>query len=168
MSVFILFGLPGTGKTYVGKIFQKSFGFYFYDGDLDLSSELKRAIKSKSKVTDAQRGEFFAKLSQSIKNIYRTNKNLVVAQTFIKEKYRKSVLKELSDIQFVLVNTDTSIRERRLSERKENPLDMAYARKMCLNFEKPTIAHQVMVNNASGEKDIKRQIRLLLDKKSSV
>jgi shikimate kinase len=36
MQLLVLFGLPGTGKTYVGKILEKDFGFFLHDGDTDL------------------------------------------------------------------------------------------------------------------------------------
>ena len=47
MSLIILFGLPGTGKTYVGKVFEKYFDYYFYDGDNDLTPEMREAIQIK-------------------------------------------------------------------------------------------------------------------------
>ena len=51
MSLIILFGLAGDGKTYVGKIFEKYFNYYFYDGDNDLTEEMKEAIKTKTVFT---------------------------------------------------------------------------------------------------------------------
>lgn len=45
MQVIILFGLPGAGKTCVGKILEEYFNFYLYDGDIDLPDNIKDAIQ---------------------------------------------------------------------------------------------------------------------------
>ncbi|MEK7166070.1 MAG: AAA family ATPase [Patescibacteria group bacterium] len=162
MSIFILFGPPGAGKTFVGKIFQESFGFHFYDGDEDLTPRMKWAIDHRVPITDSQRDEFFSGLIESIKRLNQTQPHLVIAQTFIKEKYRKWVRREFLSICFIFVHADSAIREKRLLLRKETPLDLEYARKMCLNFDPPAIHHQVLKNCTSGKIEIKRQIRLFL------
>jgi gluconate kinase len=168
MSLVILFGLPGTGKTYVGKIFEKYFDYYFYEGDNDLSQEMKQAIKEKKVFTDQMRDVFFKKLIDKIQNLLALSevegktkhKNLVVAQTFIREKYRINLINKIPETEFILVKTKKSIREKRLNLRKDYPIEMEYARKMCLNFDKPLIDHLIIINNDDGDKNIKEQIRL--------
>ena len=159
MSLIILFGLPGTGKSYVGKIFEKYFDYYFYDGDDDLTPEMKAAIKTRTVFTDQMRDVFFEKSIKKVQNLTIQHKNLVVPQTFIKEKYRINLLKKIPDARFVLVETDKPVREKRLNERVDYPLDLEYARKMELNFDDPIIVHQKIINNDEGDENIKRQIK---------
>lgn len=159
MSPFILFGLPGTGKTFVGKVFEKYFDYYFYDGDNDLTPEMKTAIKTKTVFTDQMRDVFFERLINKIKDLVGKHKRLVVAQTFIKEKYRIDLLKKISGSKFILVETKKDIREKRLIERIDYPLDLEYARKMKGNFDTPTIDYLIMINNSYGEDNIKKQIQ---------
>lgn len=158
MSLIILFGLPGTGKTYVGKIFEKYFDYHFYDGDNDLTPEMKTAIKTKTVFTDKMRDAYFKILISKIQDLKSKHKNLVVAQTFIKEKYRLNLIEKISDAKFVLVEAKKEIREKRLQERVDYPLDLEYARKMELNFDKPIVNHQIIINNNDGEENIKKQI----------
>lgn len=160
MALFILFGLPGVGKTFVGNIFKKHFNFYFYDGDNELPDEMKQAIKNQTKITDAMRDVFFQKLIQKIKKLKLQYENIVIAQTFIKDKYRKMLLKKLKEVNFILIQTNTPIRESRLKKRKEYPLDMEYARNMVLHFEKPTFPYLHILNNKNGVRHIKKQIQL--------
>src|ERR1039457_2364616 len=103
MSLFIIFGLPGAGKTYVSRIFEKNFGFYFYEGDDELTEEMKLAIESKTVFSDLMRDEFFQKLILKIKILATEHENIVIAQTFIKEKYRKSLLDQIPQAKFLLV-----------------------------------------------------------------
>ena len=168
MSLMILFGLPGTGKTYVGKVFEKYFNCFFYDGDNDLTNEMKEAIKIKTVFTDQMRDNYFKILISKIQNLLAQAslkskiKNLVVAQTFIKEKYRIDLLEKIPETKFILIKTKKQIREKRLMQRVDYPLDLEYARKMEVNFDKPKINHQIITNNENGVEDIKKQIKKLL------
>ena len=162
MKLLVIFGLPGTGKTYVGKVFEKYFDYYFYDGDNDLTDEMKAAIKTQKVFTDEMRDAFFKVLISKIQDLGSRIQNLVVAQTFIKEKYRMALIDKIPDTKFVLVETDSLIREKRLSQRKETPLKMEYARKMVTNFEKPKSDYLKIINNIDGDEGIKKQINSLL------
>ena len=159
MSLIVLFGYPGTGKTYVGKMLEKYFGYYFYEGDNDLTPEMKEAIKVQKVFTDEMRDIYFKILISKIQDLGSRIKNLVVAQTFIKEKYRIDLINKIPETKFILIKTKESIRERRLKERSNYPLDEEYARKMCQNFEEPKINHQIIINNEDGEENIKKQIQ---------
>lgn len=161
MSLIVLFGLPGAGKTYVGKILEKYFDYYFYEGDNDLTEEMRQAIKIQRIFTDQMRDVFFEKLINKIQGLSIKHKQLVVAQTFIKEKYRVDLLNKIPETKFVLIEINKLIRERRLCERVNYPLDLKYARKMESNFEEPKIDYQIIVNNNNGDKNIKEQIKLL-------
>ncbi len=94
MSLIVVFGLPGSGKTFVGRVFEKYFGYYSYDGDNDLTEEMKVAIKTKTVFTDQMRDVFFEKLIGNIQELKFKHKKLIIAQTFIKEKYRVDLLKK--------------------------------------------------------------------------
>lgn len=163
MSLIILFGFPGTGKTFVGKAFKKYFDYYFYDGDNDLTEEMKQAIKVQRVFTDQMRNVFFEKLIKNIQKLKFKHKNLVVAQTFIKEKYRVDLIDKISETKFVFIRTKKSIREKRLVQRTNYPLEMKYARKMSVNFDNPMIDHVTIVNDDNGDESIKKQIKLFID-----
>ncbi len=158
MSLVVLFGLPGTGKTFVGKIFEKYFNYYFYDGDNDLTPEMRKSIKTKTVFTDQMRDVFFKGLINKIACLVEKHKKLVVAQTFIKERYRIDLLKIIPNSKFILIETKKDVREKRLIERVDYPLDLEYARKMEGNFDKPMIGHMKISNDASGNINIKKQI----------
>ncbi len=162
MSLVILFGLPGTGKTYVGKIFEKYLAYHFYDGDNDLTPEMNYAIKTKTVFTEQMRDIFFAKLIKSIFDLKSKHKKLVVAQTFIKERYRTDLIKKIPEAKFILIKTKKSIREKRLAQRTELPLNIDYARKMVSNFDQPMIDHLKIVNDADDEENIRKQIMSIL------
>lgn len=159
--IIVIFGLPGTGKTYVGNLLRDEFGFFFYEGDKDLTRDIKKAILEKRIFTDPMRNDFFKKLIGSVLKISENHKNLVVAQTFIKEKYREQFLEKFPDAIFVLVKTNKKLREERLSKRKSvNDLD--YIREMVKIFEEPKIKHVVLENDTKGKEELKQKINQIL------
>lgn len=161
MTLIVVFGLPGAGKTYVSKILQKHFGYFFYDGDLDLPEDMKSAISKSLPITDDMREVFFANIVSSIKKLQKTHSKIVIAQTFIKEKYRNLIKKEFPTTQFILVHATETVRTKRITERVEYPLDLNYVKKMVQIFETPHIDHVSIDNETDGEEEILKQLSLL-------
>ncbi|MBI4009216.1 AAA family ATPase [Candidatus Roizmanbacteria bacterium] len=162
MPTVVLFGLPGAGKTFIGKILSSDYGYHLYDGDVELSGEMKELIKKKISFTDKLRDNFFERIIKNISKLKVKHKKLVVSQTFIKEKYRKKVLEKFPETTFILIDTATRIREARLLKRKEAPLDIEYVRKMVVNFEKPSIDHHTIHNNKEGPNHTKQELNRIL------
>jgi len=162
MKLFIFFGLPGAGKTFSAKVAEKYFSYHLYDGDQDLTLEMQKAIQSQSVITDDMRDIFFDNLIESAKVLLSRYEKIIIHQTFIKEKYRKQFLKEIPNAQFILIETQQYLREKRLRNRKEFPIEENYAKKMKGIFEKPHISHKTIKNNFNGEENIRRQLEKIL------
>ncbi len=160
-ALFVPFGLPGAGKTYVAHVFE-SFGFFVHDGDDDLPEDMRTAIDASAKVTDEMRDAFFARIIEQTNELIPNHARLVVAQTFIKEKYRLLFLEHFPAARFLLVVADDDVRERRLHERTHQALDPDYARRMTTFFDPPHIPHLTIHNNVDGDSHIKRQISDIL------
>ena len=161
MQIIVLFGLPGAGKSFVGKVLQEYFGYHHYDGDITMSDKMLQAISTQDVITDLMRDSFFQKIIENTKRLKTKRQKIVVSQTFIKEKYRNLFLKEFPGTKFMLVQTSPDIRETRLLQRKNFPLDLEYSRKMCLNFDTFKISHSVINNDSDGEESVKKQLQLL-------
>lgn len=159
--IIVVFGFPGSGKTFVGQILSKQLGYFYYDGDNCLTEGIKEAVQKKKIITDAMRDMYFTSLSKEVKELQKTHQNIVITQTFIKEKYRKQFLQHFPDTQFILVKTQTPKREERLEKRKTFPIDLEYARAMCYLFEPPTVPYETINNDVDGKKIIKIQISQL-------
>jgi len=163
-ALLVAFGLPGAGKTYVARTFEH-FGFTMHDGDDDLPEAMRAAIAASQPIDDTLRDEFFARIIASAARLWPDHPHLVVAQTFIKEKYRRLFLDHFPAARFILVVAGAAVRERRLAHRTHQALDPDYARKMDLIFEPPRIPHQVITNQMDGDVHIKEQIAALLGAK---
>src|SRR3972149_2841516 len=162
MPLIILFGPTGAGKTYVGQLIQKHFGYYFYDGDADLTPEMKQALNLMRPITDPMRDRFIGRLLDSITKLLKIHPNLVVAQTFIKERYRHRLLKRWPKARFILLKTKTNLRYQRRRERADYPWDETYVKRMDAIFETPKIPHQIITNDKTGPDNLLKRLRSLL------
>ena len=162
MTLIILFGPTGAGKTYIGQLGQKQFGYYFYDGDADLTAEMKLALNRMQPITDAMRDRFFARLLASVTRLVKTHPKLVVAQTFIKEGYRQQLLSRYPQAKFILIKTKPLIRYRRRQIRADYPWDETYVKKMDALFQAPQIPHQVLTNDSNGPAPLLAALQQLL------
>lgn len=160
--LLIVFGLPGSGKTFVGKIIAKQFGFYLHDGDLDLPDDMKDSLSKNEIISDDMRDRFFSKILETIQTLQQQYKNIVVAQTYIKEKYRKELKKKFPNAKFLLVTTPDGIRESRLLARVEYSLDLSYSKNMVANFDTPTIEHIILDNSKDGEDAVINDLQSIL------
>lgn len=165
--LIIVFGLPGVGKTYVSKVLEKHFGYHYYDGDQDLPETMKHAIKNQLPIDDTMRYEFFQNILTATQQLIKKYKNLVVSQTFIKEKYRKLFLSHFPSAKFILVTSETPIREKRLLNRPDYPLDLAYAQQMIQSFDSPKIPVTKISNDSDGKESIIQQLKQKLHLKQS-
>lgn len=162
MEIYVIFGLPGAGKTYVGKIFQRYFNFFHYDGDLNMSQKLKDAIV-KEAVTDEMRDEFFNKLITNVRDLKTKYDKIVISQTFIKEKYREKFLDKIPETKFILIETNSSIRENRIMSRDEFKLKIEQWRRIAALFETPSLEHTIIYNDQNGEENVKKQLLVILN-----
>ena len=158
--LFIIFGYPGVGKTFVGKILEESFGFYLYHADEDVPAKMKIALAKKEKITEMMRDEFFQAILHHMDSLVHEHKNIAISQTFIKEKYRKWILEKFPDVKFVYITALNNVREMRLKERAD--LDLDYARQMVENFDEPKIPHISVNNSADGKESIKKQLEKII------
>lgn len=163
-TLYVTFGLPGAGKTYAARLFEQ-FGFTMHDADDDLPDQMRQAISTQQPINDDMRDEFFNRIIAHVHELLPKHPKLVVAQTFIKEKYRRRFLEHFPDAQFILVEAKDPIRELRLERRTNQPLEPDYTRKMIAMFEPPHIPYLVITNDADGALILEDQIAALVKDK---
>lgn len=155
-----LFGLPAAGKNYVGEVLAAEFGYTFYDGDLDLTPEMRDAVRDQRPFTDAMRDRFYSLLVSRIAELRCDHDDLAFCQATFKERHRRQIAEAFPDTVFVLVTADDEVRAARLS--RGNPVTIEYARQIAAFFEPPGHAHFVITNNG-GRGEVVRQLANLLE-----
>lgn len=160
--LLVIFGKPGSGKSYVADVAARDFGFFSYNGDTDIPQNMNDALFQKKEITDTMRQEFLDAMITSITSLSKTHDNLVVHQTFIKEFMRKKVFDTFPHATFILVEADDAIREKRYMKRKYFNLGLSYLRHMTDLFEPVEILHATLINNNEGETHITGQLEKII------
>ena len=136
-----LYGLPAAGQYYVGQVLAEEFGHTFYDGDRDLTPELRAAVRDQRPCTDPRRDRFYAILIERIAALRRGDAcrpitNLAFGQATFKERHRAQIAAAFPDVIFVLVEADEAVRLARLAG-GDNPVTVDYARHIAAYFGPP-------------------------------
>ncbi len=117
MIVFLM-GVSGCGKTTVGTVLNRDFGWVFLDGDHFHSSENKAKMASGTPLTDEDRIPWLMKLNNFATEHLHLNveKHIAIACSALKQVYREILAEKLptSAYKFVYlkVSLDVAIQPR--------------------------------------------------------
>lgn len=152
--IYVLFGPPGVGKTYIGELVSKQLGMKFFDADVLFDEDLKVMLRA-GDFTQELRNAFFNKLSLVTEHLLselKEGQDLVIAQAFTKEKNRGEFLHYFDEqVKYVLVTASKDIAHFRMRERilhqphivDENVFEYAWR-----EFEVPIVPH-IEINNVN-------------------
>ena len=155
-----LFGLPAAGKNYVGQVLAEEFGYTFYDGDLDLTDELRDAVRDGRPFTDPMRDRFYAALVARIAKLRRDHADLAFCQATFKERHRAQMAAAFPNVVFVLVAAGEAVRLARLA-RGGNPVTVDYAQRIAAFFQPPQHPHFIIHNEGSRAEVVRQLARVL-------
>ena len=159
--IIILFGLSGSGKSYIGNLIAENFGFLHLDGDQFLTSEMLTAIEKMQVFTQAQVDYYTDLLINKVQEYHQVSSKIVISQGLYRAKNRLEISNRLSNIdEVVFVQVNSVLREERIKNR-DNLISKDYAKRIELNFEEMKNALQIE-NSLEGSEHILAQLNDLL------
>lgn len=168
MQHIILFGLPGAGKSFTGRILERKFGYTYIDGDHYLPDEMKTALQNNLPVTESWRDIFMERIKAVFTTFSKQHSHLVLAQTFLKDRHRIEFKETFPQCEFILVKADSIIRKQRFTTQKVFTFSDSYWESMQNNFEPVSIEFSEIENTIDGKDHILMQLTQLLNKKSII
>ena len=139
----LIMGLPGSGKTTVGKILTKRLKAVFMDADDHHSVQNIIKMSNSYPLNDRDRKEWLL----SILNKARQNlksKNVVIACSALKEKYRKSLIS--LNFQLVYLKIEHDVALRRILKRKKHFMPPSLLESQIKILEEPKKALEIDSN----------------------
>jgi len=158
--MFVLFGPAGAGKNFVGRIFRDDFHFHCYDADDDLTEELKSAIKNRSKISQKMRDDYFSIVFDRVEELKNIHSNLVIAQTFMIDSNRQTLLQRFPDAKMVFIEAEVEIANERIRKRNDW-VDVPYAQVIRDHFQMPQHDYSIVDNN-HDDAHVKQQLEKLI------
>lgn len=148
--IIILFGKPGVGKTYIGKLLQQHYGYFFYDADQDLTPAAIACIQKEEIFSHAVEGEYIDVVIDRIQQLQARHKLLIVAQAFGREGGRQKLRNTFHSTQFYYIDIPDELANQRLLSRNDW-VNISYADKIRQVYEHPRIPHHQIDNSKDCE-----------------
>ena len=156
--MIILFGLPGAGKSAVGRLLRDEHAFYFHEADDDIPAEYRARVARGEVVSDDLRDDYHRALLDRLAELQALHPRLAVAAPLLRDKHRRWIAERFPGAVFVRVTCDPAVWEARLAARPDHAISLDYARRVRALDEPPTIPYQILDNNSDGADDLRRTI----------
>lgn len=156
--IYVLFGPPGVGKTYIGQLVSKALGWHFFDADILYDDELKFLLRN-GKYTQEVRDKFVDKLIATTEGLLaKGSRNLVIAEAFTKEKNRCDFLNYFDNqVTYIMVGANKSLAEKRMKTRLkkgEHVVDEFVFEFVWQEFENPAVPCYRLENEKSDDVEL--------------
>lgn len=156
--IYVLFGPPGVGKTYIGQLVSKVKGWHFFDADILYDDELKFLLRS-GKYSQEIRDVFIRKLIIATESLLTKGvNNLVIAEAFTKEKNRIEFLDYFDQqVCYIMVDASKKLAGKRMKARLkkgEHVVDNFVFEFVWDEFENPKIPCRKINNENSTDLEI--------------
>jgi gluconokinase len=157
----ILFGLPGAGKSYAGRLLRDEFGYYLHEADEDIPEDYKRDVAAGQVVSDERRDAYHRRLIERVAGLRAEHARLAVAVPLLRDKHRHWIAERFPEAVFVLVTCAEAQWEARLRGRTHT-VGLDYARKVVALYEPPTLPHLMLDDSGEAAEALRGQLRRLL------
>lgn len=144
-AILFLFGLSGSGKSYVGDLIGELTGRYVYDADDDITDEMILALKEKRPFTEKMRDQYFPVVVEKVLSLRQRYKFLVVTQGVYKQRHRDYLEAKIPNMEMIFINVSDQFISKRLAARCEGITD-ASAIALRSDFELPSAGVKVIIN----------------------
>ena len=139
----LIMGLPGSGKTTVGKNLSEQLKAVFIDADDHHTTHNIRKMSNGAPLTDLDRKKW---LSSILNNAWENlkNQNVIIECSALKEKYRKSLIS--LNFQLVYLKIEHDVALRRILKRKKHFMPPSLLESQIKILEEPKKALEIDSN----------------------
>ncbi|MGE0420608.1 MAG: gluconokinase [Reyranellaceae bacterium] len=117
MTVYIVMGVSGSGKSTVGKLIAQKLGAHYAEGDSFHPPENVAKMRSGHPLDDNDRAPWLEAMAAAIRDWNARSETVVLSCSALKRRYR-DVLRTGGDVQFIHFAGDKDLIASRLAGRK--------------------------------------------------
>lgn len=149
VPVWFLFGLSGSGKSYVGDVIGRARGWPVYHADDDITPAMRLALAASQPFTDAMRDDYFVLLADRIRARQaqaRPDQPLIVTQGAYKQRSRDFLQQQVPGLALIWIDAPDVLITQRLSLRAKG-ITAGSAAALRRDFEYPAPGCLKIVND---------------------
>jgi gluconokinase len=134
--VVIIFGVSGAGKTTLGKLLAREFGWAFYEADDFHSPANVEKMRQGVPLTDQDRWPWLESLRELINRCVAAREDAVLACSALKEEYRRR-LRVNTEVKFVFLQGKYALVAEQLRQRRGHFMNPALLQSQFADLEEP-------------------------------
>ena len=139
----LIMGLPGSGKTTVGKNLSEQLKAVFIDADDHHTTHNIRKMSNGQPLTDLDRKKWISSILNNARENLK-NQNVIIACSALKEKYRKFLIS--LNFQLVYLKVEHDVALRRILKRKKHFMPPSLLESQIKILEEPKKALEIDSN----------------------
>ena len=135
MTVLVVMGVSGSGKTTIGQALSRRLGYEFVEGDEFHSRANREKMRAGVPLNDVDRGPWLEALRFRINALLARQGNAIITCSALKRAYRKVLRRD--GVQFIYLKVDPSILRSRLARRQGHFFNPALLESQLATLEEP-------------------------------
>ena len=151
MTVIVVMGVSGCGKSSVGKALAEYLGWDFFDADDFHPPENVVKMANGIPLDDSDRAPWLATLHDLISSDLTQNRTGVLACSALKERYRQQLLNGNPDVQIVYLKGSYELIWSRMENRTDHYMKPHMLQSQFNALEEPTNALTLDISRSVGE-----------------
>ncbi len=161
--VIVLMGVTGCGKTTVGRLLAEQLGWMFYDADDFHPEENVEKMRQGIPLDDDDRLPWLQRLAELINSEHENQRNMVLACSALKRKYRDVIQHDLKPVRLVYLKGEFELIRDRLSQRVGHYMNPELLKSQFDALEEPMDNEgAVLVDISPNPEDIVTSVRTQL------
>lgn len=164
MTVVVVMGVSGSGKTTVAAMLAGALHCPFLEGDELHPPANVEKMRSGTPLSDADRLPWLCKIAEAIDDWRRRGESGVVTCSALKRAYRDILIGDRRDVTLVYLRGSRDLIQRRMAARHEHFMPVALLDSQFETLEEPAPDEDAIVVDVGGQPaeivaDIMRQLR---------
>ena len=165
--VIILMGVTGCGKTTVGTLLAEQLGWEFFDADSFHPEANVAKMRNGVPLTEDDRLPWLQSLADLINTAHEEGRNIVLACSALKEKYRELLRHELKPVIFIYLKGGFELIKSRLEARTGHFMDPNLLKSQFAALEEPASDNAICVDISPEPEHIAESIKHALPRTPS-
>lgn len=164
MTIVVVMGVSGSGKTTVAKLLADALECPFLEGDSLHPTANVEKMRSGTPLTDADRLPWLSRIAEEIDSWRRCEQSGVVTCSALKRRYRDVLIGVRADVALTYLKGSRELIQRRMTARHEHFMPVALLDSQFATLEEPTPEEHPIVVDVGGAPpeivaEIVRQLR---------
>ena len=149
LSIFVVMGVTGSGKTTIGKLLAERAGIIFADADEYHPEANKQKMAAGHPLNDADRQPWLETLSGLLLHWHESGQGGVLACSALKASYRTTLAHDLPGdiVRFILLEVPKDVLVERLRERHHEFMNPDLLDSQIATLEAPADGNALQVDN---------------------